>query len=276
MRHLDHPVLMTGASGTIGRMLTNRLRALGWRLRLTDLVPPAEPVPQGCVFEAADLEDAEAMGALLADAVSFCTLEASPLNSPSKRSWVPTSVAPFTSTRSRVVMAPELYLRSSNHAFGLYDRVTRLDDGCLFRPEASTVCPKPMEKCSPACTGRSTRSRASWCGLVSASAVPDERIFRLGYRTTTWLLSCSVAQRASASDARSSGGRPTTAEASGAGTIGRGSGGPFATVRTIRRPRFRAASRTIRLPNGTQGGQFVSRDFSRRDFAPSVMFTEDF
>ena len=37
------PVLLTGASGNLGRMLARELGARGWTLRLTDLTP--FPIP---------------------------------------------------------------------------------------------------------------------------------------------------------------------------------------------------------------------------------------
>jgi uronate dehydrogenase len=51
------PVLLTGASGALGRVLTKALAGLGWRLVLTDIVPFPDPVPPGCSFTRADLSD---------------------------------------------------------------------------------------------------------------------------------------------------------------------------------------------------------------------------
>ena len=38
-------VLLTGASGNLGRMLTKALAAEGWTLRLTDIAPFPDPIP---------------------------------------------------------------------------------------------------------------------------------------------------------------------------------------------------------------------------------------
>ncbi|HLB96048.1 MAG TPA: NAD(P)-dependent oxidoreductase, partial [Acetobacteraceae bacterium] len=51
------PVLITGASGNLGRALTKWLSAEGWSLRLTDIVPFPDPVPAGARFTKADLND---------------------------------------------------------------------------------------------------------------------------------------------------------------------------------------------------------------------------
>ena len=55
------PVLLTGASGALGRVLTKSLSAEGWTLRLTDIAPFPDPVPAGCTFTRADLNDGVTM-----------------------------------------------------------------------------------------------------------------------------------------------------------------------------------------------------------------------
>lgn len=51
------PVLLTGASGNLGRMLARALSAEGWTLRLTDIAPFPDAVPAGASFTRADLND---------------------------------------------------------------------------------------------------------------------------------------------------------------------------------------------------------------------------
>ena len=51
------PVLLTGASGNLGRMLAKALTAEGWTLRLTDISPFPDPLPAGASFTRADLND---------------------------------------------------------------------------------------------------------------------------------------------------------------------------------------------------------------------------
>jgi uronate dehydrogenase len=66
------PVLLTGASGNLGRMLTKALAEQGWTLRLTDIAPFPDPIPARAAFTRADLNDgvtilrlAEGCGAIL-------------------------------------------------------------------------------------------------------------------------------------------------------------------------------------------------------------------
>ena len=51
------PVLLTGASGNLGRHLAKALGALGWTLRLTDIVHFPDPMPANATFTKADLND---------------------------------------------------------------------------------------------------------------------------------------------------------------------------------------------------------------------------
>ena len=55
------PVLLTGASGALGRVLARELGQAGWTLRLTDIAPFPDPLPPGAVFRRADLEDGVAL-----------------------------------------------------------------------------------------------------------------------------------------------------------------------------------------------------------------------
>src|SRR5215469_2174012 len=52
------PVLITGASGNLGRALTKALAADGWMLRLTDITPFPDAIPSSATtFTKADLND---------------------------------------------------------------------------------------------------------------------------------------------------------------------------------------------------------------------------
>ena len=51
------PVLLTGASGALGRVLAKSLAAEGWTLRMTDIAPFPDPLPAGATFTRIDLND---------------------------------------------------------------------------------------------------------------------------------------------------------------------------------------------------------------------------
>ena len=54
---MQKPILLTGAAGALGRVLTAGLAASGYTLRLTDIHAFPDPLPPGATFEAADLND---------------------------------------------------------------------------------------------------------------------------------------------------------------------------------------------------------------------------
>src|SRR4051794_13319158 len=55
------PLLLSGASGALGRVLARGLAAQGWPLRLTDIKPFPDPLPPGARFVWADLADGPAI-----------------------------------------------------------------------------------------------------------------------------------------------------------------------------------------------------------------------
>jgi uronate dehydrogenase len=54
---MTKPILLTGASGALGRMLAKGLAEAGHTLRLTDIAPFPDPLPPRASFVRADLED---------------------------------------------------------------------------------------------------------------------------------------------------------------------------------------------------------------------------
>jgi len=55
------PVLVTGASGALGRVLAKALSAEGWTLRLTDIAAFPDAAPANASFTRADLNDGVAV-----------------------------------------------------------------------------------------------------------------------------------------------------------------------------------------------------------------------
>ena len=131
----DRPVLLTGASGALGRKLAPRLAAEGWRLVLTDIAPFPDPVPSGARFVRADLEDgvtilrlAEGCGAILHFGGISTEHPFETVIGPNIRGAYHVYEAARRES-ARVVFA------SSNHSIGFHERTTVLDAGCDFRPD---------------------------------------------------------------------------------------------------------------------------------------------
>lgn len=57
-------LLLTGASGALGRVLATRLAKAGHKLLLTDVAPYPEPLPPDAEFRAIDLTERAAILAL--------------------------------------------------------------------------------------------------------------------------------------------------------------------------------------------------------------------
>src|SRR6516164_168155 len=128
------PVLLTGASGKLGRYLSAALAERGWRLRLTDIAPYPDPVPASAEFTRADLNDRATMlrlaehcaaiihfGAL----VEYSRFEAI-IGADLRGTYHMFEAARLE--HIRVIYA------SSNHVIGFYERSTALD--CPYRPDS--------------------------------------------------------------------------------------------------------------------------------------------
>lgn len=134
------PVLLTGASGNLGRMLVRELSALGWTLRLTDLAPFPDALPERASFARADLSDgvavlrlAEGCGAILHFGGISTDNPFEVVLGPNIRGLYHVYEA-ARREKARVVFA------SSNHAIGFHERPqgneAKLDADCAFRPDS--------------------------------------------------------------------------------------------------------------------------------------------
>ncbi|WP_145139385.1 NAD(P)-dependent oxidoreductase [Roseomonas gilardii] len=134
------PVLLTGASGNLGRMLARELGARGWTLRLTDLAPFPDPLPEKASFTRMDLADgvallklAEGCGAILHFGGASTDLPFETVIGPNLRGVYHVYEA-ARREKARVIFA------SSNHSIGFHERPSgneaKLDVDCAFRPDS--------------------------------------------------------------------------------------------------------------------------------------------
>ncbi len=133
----DKPVLITGASGTLGRFLAKTLAAEGWTLRLTDMAPFPDELPAGASFRRVDLAD----GLEVIRLVEGCGLVLH-FGGASTDEWAFESIVDANIrgmyhlyegarlAKARVVFA------SSNHAIGFHERTERLDRDCSLMPDS--------------------------------------------------------------------------------------------------------------------------------------------
>ena len=139
MKFPKKPVLLTGASGALGRMLAKGLAEQGWTLRLTDIAPFPDALPPRAQFVKADLNDgvallrqAEGCGAILHFGGVSVERPFEEVFGPNLRGLYHVYEA-ARREGARVVFA------SSNHSIGFHERPSgnqqRLDFDCAFRPD---------------------------------------------------------------------------------------------------------------------------------------------
>jgi uronate dehydrogenase len=269
----DRPVLLTGASGTLGRLLAARLGTLGWTLRLTDIVEFPDPLPPKSVFSKVDLEDQTAVQTIAEDCGLILHFGGVSTEQPFEAILGPNLRGSFhiyeaaRKQRARVVFA------SSNHAVGLYERSAVLNHDCNLRPDGYYG----LSKAYGEMLGRlywekhavesvlirigSVLPEVTNERILSTWLSPDDFVFLIQRCTEAERVGCSVIWGASnnsrsfwANDARE--------------TIGW-------TPRDSSDDQFdRAVGKVTNDPIAEryQGGVFVSVDYSRGDFPPGEMF----
>ncbi|MDQ0437103.1 uronate dehydrogenase [Kaistia dalseonensis] len=272
----DRPVLLTGAAGTIGRLLAHRLAALGWPLRLTDLAPLPFPLPPGATFETIDLQDQEAVHRL----AEGCGLILHFGGVSTEQSFEAVLGANLRGSyhiyeaarrqKARVVFP------SSVHAVGLYERSAILDQDCPLRPDGYYGLSKAYGE---------MLARLYWDKHAVESVlirigsvlpeVSDERIL------STWISHddfVRLIQRCAAAE------RVDCSVIWGASNNSRSFWRHDARAKIGWMPRDSSDDQAERVAGKVtadpvveryQGGKFVVVDYSRTDFPPPAMFSDD-
>jgi len=134
------PVLLTGASGNLGRMLAAGLAAQGRALVLTDIAPFPDPLPPGARFERADLEDGVAVLRLAEGCGHVLHFGGVSVDRPFGEVIGPNLRGLFHIYEAARREGARVTFASSNHAIGFHERPgghnERLDMGCAFRPDS--------------------------------------------------------------------------------------------------------------------------------------------
>ncbi len=127
-------ILLTGASGNLGRVLTKGLHDKGYDLRLTDIAPH-DSVPDGVEFIQADTADKDAMLAACKgmDGIAhFGAIAAESNFEDILESNIRGTYHIYEGARlngARVVLA------TTNHTIGFHERTEHLTEDCHYRPD---------------------------------------------------------------------------------------------------------------------------------------------
>jgi uronate dehydrogenase len=129
------PVLLTGASGMLGRVLAPALAAKGWDLRLTDIAPFPDAVPAGARFTKADLEDGAMVLRLAEGCGTILHFGGISVEHPFETVIGPNIRGLYHAYEAARREGARMVFASSNHTIGFHERTEVLDDDCTFRPD---------------------------------------------------------------------------------------------------------------------------------------------
>ena len=129
------PVLLTGASGALGRQIARGLGAKGWSLRLTDIAPFPDALPAGAHFEAADLNDGVALLRLAEGCGTILHFGGISIDRPFEEVFGPNLRGLYHIYEAARREHARVVFASSNHSIGFHERSERLDDDCGFEPD---------------------------------------------------------------------------------------------------------------------------------------------
>ena len=130
------PILLTGASGALGRVLAHELAATRWDIRLTDLAPYPGPIPQGATFTQADLDDGVTMLRLAEGCGTILHFGGVSIDRPFEDVLPPNLRGLYHIYEAARREHARVVFASSNHSIGFHERTTVLDADCAYRPDS--------------------------------------------------------------------------------------------------------------------------------------------
>ena len=129
------PVLLTGASGALGRVLAKSLGALGWRLVLTDIAPFPDPIPVGATFTRADLSDGVTILRLAEGCGAIIHLGGVSVERPFEEVIGPNIRGLYHIYEAARREKARVIFASSNHSVGFHERTESLPADTQFLPD---------------------------------------------------------------------------------------------------------------------------------------------
>ena len=129
------PVLLTGASGNLGRALTRALGEAGWTLRLTDIAPFPDTLPAGAKFTRADLNDGVTMLRLAEGCGAIVHMGGVSVERPFEVVLGPNIRGLYHIYEAARRERARVIFESSNHSIGFHERTETIDTADPFLPD---------------------------------------------------------------------------------------------------------------------------------------------
>jgi len=133
---MTHTILLTGASGALGRQLARGLGEAGYKLRLTDIAPFPDALPPGATFTAADLADAPAIAALAQGCRTILHFGGISIDRPFDVVLGPNIIGLHNVYEAARATGARVVFASSNHAIGFHERTEPVDSDCALKPDS--------------------------------------------------------------------------------------------------------------------------------------------
>ncbi len=128
-------VLLTGASGALGRQITRHMAAKGFQLVLTDIAPFPDEIPPGCSFHKADLADGMAILRLAEGCGTILHFGGCSVERPFSEVLMPNIAGLYHIYEAARREKARVIFASSNHAIGFHERSEKLDADCQMLPD---------------------------------------------------------------------------------------------------------------------------------------------
>lgn len=129
------PVLLTGASGALGRVLARSLSAEGWALRLTDIVAFPDAIPANASFTGADLNDGVTILRLAEGCGAIVHLGGVSVERPFEEVLGPNIRGLYHIYEAARRESARVVFASSNHSIGYHERTESIGANTQFLPD---------------------------------------------------------------------------------------------------------------------------------------------
>ena len=128
-------ILLTGASGNLGRQITKGLAEAGYMLRLTDIAHFPDALPPGATFTQADLAEADKLKTLAEGCKVILHFGGVSTEHPFGEVLGPNIAGLFNVYEAARAAKARVVFASSNHAIGFHPRSEKIDADCALKPD---------------------------------------------------------------------------------------------------------------------------------------------